>query len=59
MKKKMMESCLVFHLEKKMVFEKFNCVFIDLLKYSFGRIKIISTTHNQTDLVCISDERFY
>ena len=26
-----------------MVFEKFNCFFIDSLRYSYGRIKVIST----------------
>ena len=26
-----------------MEFEKFNCFFIDFLRYSFGRIKVIST----------------
>ena len=25
-----------------MEFEKFNCFFIDFLRYSFGRIKVIS-----------------
>ena len=38
-----MESCSVFHIEQKMEFEKFNCFFIDFLRYSFGRIKVIST----------------
>ena len=38
-----MKSCSVFHIEQKMEFEKFNCFFIDFLRYSFGRIKIIST----------------
>ena len=40
---KVMKSCSVFHKEQKMVFEKFNCFFIDFLRYSFGRIKVIST----------------
>ena len=39
----MMESCSVFHIEQKIEFEKFNCFFIDFLRYSFGRIKVIST----------------
>ena len=39
----MMKSCSVFHIEQKMEFEKFNCFFIDFLRYSFGRIKVIST----------------
>ena len=38
-----MKSCSVFHKEQKMEFEKFNCFFIDFLRYSFGRIKVIST----------------
>ena len=39
----MMKSCSVFHIEQKMEFEKFNCFFIDFLRYSFGRKKVIST----------------
>ena len=39
----MMKSCSVFHVEQKMVFEKFNCFFIDFLRHSFGRIKVIPT----------------
>ena len=39
----MMKSCSVFHIEQQMVFEKFNCFFIDFLRYSFGRIKVILT----------------
>ena len=31
------------HIEQKMEFEKFNCFFIDFLRYTFGRIKVIST----------------
>ena len=38
-----MKSCSVFHIEQKIEFEKFNCFFIDFLRYSFGRIKVIST----------------
>ena len=38
-----MKSYSVFHIEQKMEFEKFNCFFIDFLRYSFGRIKVIST----------------
>ena len=38
----MMKSCSVFHIEQKMEFEKFNCFFIDFLRYSFRRIKVIS-----------------
>ena len=45
------ETCLVFpkryeavfHIEQKMKFEKFNCFFLEFLRYSFGRIKVIST----------------
>ena len=42
-KEEIMKSCSVFHIEQKMEFEKFNCFFIDFLRYSFGRIKVIST----------------
>ena len=38
-----MKSCSVFHIEQNMEFEKFNCFFINFLRYSFGRIKVIST----------------
>ena len=38
-----MKSCSVIQIEHKMEFEKFNCFFIDFLRYSFGRIKVIST----------------
>ena len=37
-----MKSYSVFHIEQKMEFEKFNCFFVDFLRYSFGRIKVIS-----------------
>ena len=30
-------------IEQKMEFEKFNCFFIDFLRYTFGRVKVIST----------------
>ena len=63
-KKNMMKSCPVFHREQKMVFKKFNCFFINLLRYSFERIKVILTviekeytpgiTFNLTDLLCMS-----
>ena len=55
-----------------MDFEKFNCFFVNFLKYSFGRIKFISTVVEREytpdtppDLLCISidwslhDKRFY
>ena len=29
--------------DEKLEFEKFNCFFIDFLRYGFGRIKVIST----------------
>ena len=38
-----MKSYSVFHTEQKKEFEKFNCFFDDFLRYSFGRIKVIST----------------
>ena len=42
-KKKMMKRCSGFHIEQKMEFEKFNRFFIDFLRNSFGKIKVIST----------------
>ena len=62
-----MKSCSVFHTEQKMEFEKFNCFFIDFLRYSFVRIKSyfdrgwkrVYTRHNLTDLLCISLTDFY
>ena len=42
-KKKVMKRCSVFDIEQKMEFEKFNSFFIDFLRDSFGRIKVIST----------------
>ena len=38
-----MKSYSVFHIEQKMEFEKFSSSFVDFLRYSFGRIKVIST----------------
>ena len=38
-----MKRCSVSYIEQKIEFDKFNCFFIDFLRYSFGRIKIIST----------------
>ena len=38
-----MKRCSVFHIEQRMEFEKFNSFFIDFLRCSFGRIKVIST----------------
>ena len=37
-----MKSCSVFHIYQKMEFEKFNCFFINFLRYSFGTIKVNS-----------------
>ena len=31
--KKMMESCSVFYIEQKIEFEKFNCFFVNFLKF--------------------------
>ena len=39
----MMKRCSVFHKEQKMEFKKFNSFFIDFLRNSFGKIKVIST----------------
>ena len=36
----MMKSCSVFHTERKMEFEKFNCFFVGFFKSSFGRINV-------------------
>ena len=41
--KKMMKSYSVFHTEQKTEFEKYNFLLVDSLRYSFGRIKVIST----------------
>ena len=38
-----MKSCPVFYIKQMMEFEKFNCLFIDFLRYTFGRIKVILT----------------
>ena len=39
----MMKSYSDFLIEQKTEFEKFNYFFVDFLRYSFGRIKVIST----------------
>ena len=36
-----MKSFSVNHIEQQAEFEKFNCFFVDFLRYSFGRIKVI------------------
>ena len=67
-----MNSCSVFHIEQKMEFEKFNCFFVDFLRSSFGRIKVMSTvaereyTPDITRYICFAyqltglyDKRFY
>ena len=36
------EKLLSFSDRVKAEFEKFNCLFVDFLRYSFGRIKVIS-----------------
>ena len=41
--KKIMKSYTDFLIEQKPEFEKFNCFFVDFLRYSFERIKVIST----------------
>ena len=49
-----------FLIEQKTEFEKFNCFFVDFLRYSFGRIKVISTvvereyTPHITRQICIA-----
>ena len=70
-----MKSRSAFHIEQKMAFEKFSCFFVNFLRNSFGRIKVISTmverdyapdmTWQGADLLYISidwflyDKRFY
>ena len=41
--KKIIKRYSVYHIEEKMELQKFNCFFVDFLKYSFRRTKIIST----------------
>ena len=38
----MMKCYSVFHIEQKTESGKFNCVFVNFLRYSFKRIKVIS-----------------
>ena len=38
----MMNSYSVFYIEQKTELEKCNCFLVDFLRYSFGRIKVIS-----------------
>ena len=70
--KKIMKSCSVFHTEQKMEFEKFNYFFIEFLRSSFGRIKVMPTvvereyTPDITRHICFAyqltglyDKRFY
>ena len=58
--KKMMESCSVFYIEQKMEFEKFNCFFVDFLKFWENKRyvdrgwKRVYARHNPTYLLCIS-----
>ena len=59
-KKKLMKSCSVSHIKQKMEFERFNSFFIDFLRYSFVRIKVISTvvereyTRDMTRQICFA-----
>ena len=39
----MMKSYSISNIEQNLEFEKFNCFFVDFLRYSFGRIKVILT----------------
>ena len=65
-------SCSVFHIEQVMEFEKFDCFFVNFLRSSFGRIKVMSTvvereyTPGITRYICFAyqltglyDKRFY
>ena len=61
----MMKCYSVFHIEQKAESGKFNCIFVNFLRYSFKRIKVISivvererTPDNATDLLCISIDWF-
>ena len=65
---KMMNSCSVFHTEQKIELEKFNCFFVDFLRSSFGRIKVMSTVVERDiyghicfayQLTGLYDKRFY
>ena len=38
-----MISYILFYIKQQMEFEKFHCFFVDFLRYSFRRIKVIST----------------
>ena len=37
-----MKSYSVFHIEQETEFEKYSCFSVDSLRYSLGRIKVIS-----------------
>ena len=55
------DKLLSFSHRAKDGFEKFNCFFIDFLRYNFGRIKVTSrvyTKHNLTDLLFMSIDWF-
>ena len=68
----MKKSCLVFHREQKMEFEKFNCFFVGFLRSSFVGINVMPTvvereyTPDITGRICFAyqltglyDKRFY
>ena len=55
----MMKSCAVFHIEQKMEFEKYNCFFIDFLRYSFGKTNRISTVVEKEYTPDINREIFF
>ena len=56
----MMNSYSVFYIEQKTELEKCNCFLVDFLRYSFGRIKVISAvvereyTPNITRQICFA-----
>ena len=64
-KQKNDEKLLSFLHRAKMEYEKFNRFFVDFLRYSFGRKKVITIVVEREDLLCISidwflyDKRFY
>ena len=56
---KVMISYSVFHIEQKMEFEKFNCFFVDFLRYSFRRIIFIWTVAEKEYALDITQYKFY
>ena len=55
----MIKSCSVFLIEQKMGFEKFHCFFVDFLRSSFGRIKVMSTVVEREYKPVITRHTYY